>query len=450
MDDPITCPACAESFIPAADPRGRKVVCTQCGQRLVVTSAGIVKRDEASPAIAAQTRRPPPKRPGGDSAVAASSVARRWIAFVSLFFAVLLLLCGGTGWYLLSSRKSEVAKGIGPLHSMKFSPDGKTLAAPVGQAVLLWDVNDLKRISVLSGHSDRVMVVSFKPDSKTLVSGNMDQTIKVWDLASGENTATLNVNSGPVRSLAFNRDGATLASGSSDGTVMLWDVGTQKKTATFSTATTFSPEDFKGYADSLAFAPDGKTLYTYGFRDPAGLFYSWNLSDAQQKPRLIAENRGSGSIAVFGADGKTATTWPSSYSETECAEKSVKLAIWDLPSGNKTSVRAPHLIEAVALAPDGKTLAVAHPGENNALTRVVTLFDIRTNRSIARLDVRRYRDARGANEEFMTSLAFSPDGSLLALALVAFNNEAPFDSNFKFKEIKLFDVTTRKCLATLR
>ena len=53
----ITCPACAASFTPADDLRGKKAFCFKCGQSLVVTGAGVAKLNEP--------HRPAPKRIAG-------------------------------------------------------------------------------------------------------------------------------------------------------------------------------------------------------------------------------------------------------------------------------------------------------------------------------------------------------------------------------------------------
>src|SRR5215831_13633168 len=55
----LTCPACTASLRAKADLRGKKAVCPRCGQRMVVTSAGVAKRGERRAAVAAAPRRFP-------------------------------------------------------------------------------------------------------------------------------------------------------------------------------------------------------------------------------------------------------------------------------------------------------------------------------------------------------------------------------------------------------
>ena len=67
--------------------------------------------------------------------------------------------------------------------SVKFSPDGKTLAASIYNTVHLWDVatNDIK--AIFKGHVDDVYSVSFSPDGSTLASGSGDGTVLLWEIS---------------------------------------------------------------------------------------------------------------------------------------------------------------------------------------------------------------------------------------------------------------------------
>src|SRR5947209_2001536 len=99
------------------------------------------------------------------------------------------------------------------------------LAVPAPAAV--WDLPPPGAIPLR--HDGPVSSLLFTPDGKTLISGSGDGLIRLWDPATGTERRRLAghkrglLSLGP--SLALSRDGKTLASGGgADHTIRLWDV----------------------------------------------------------------------------------------------------------------------------------------------------------------------------------------------------------------------------------
>ena len=104
-----------------------------------------------------------------------------------------------------------------------FSADGRTLATSADdKTIRLWDRADGSLRRILEGHIDAVDGLAFSPDGR-LASSGYDKTIRLWDPASGQCVLILEGHTGRVRCVKFSPDGRTLASASYDCTVKLWE-----------------------------------------------------------------------------------------------------------------------------------------------------------------------------------------------------------------------------------
>jgi WD40 repeat protein len=173
---------------------------------------------------------------------------------------------------------AKTYKVIGKIHSsgivesVKFSPDGKSLALatfiddPAGEKTIveLWDVHSKKLAAVqpakgrlIGGSSLYIMSrLAFSPDSGKLATITK-QSIELWDLKTGQLSRTLEVTKGDPTGLWFSPDGQFLASTSelrsaSDqdpvGELIIWNLADGEKRSTL--------PDFN-YA---TFTPDGKLI----------------------------------------------------------------------------------------------------------------------------------------------------------------------------------------------
>jgi WD40 repeat protein len=96
------------------------------------------------------------------------------------------------------------------LHSLAYSPDGRTIATTSDEndaSVKVWDAQTGRMVYSLAGHPVRVWGLAFSPDSRYLVTGGARGVIKLWDMATGEEIYTVFDESDHIGSVRFSPDG---------------------------------------------------------------------------------------------------------------------------------------------------------------------------------------------------------------------------------------------------
>ena len=287
------------------------------------------------------------------------------------------------------------------------SPDGRTLAigAPDGGLRLL----DLAsgRVRTLTGRQDqRLEPMAFSPDGRTLSTAEDGGNVILWDVEKGVPTETLAGRALGAERQAFSPDGRTLYTAGNDGRVIVWDVaGNRRLGRPF-------PRGLGGWErghknpPAFALSPDGRTVAF------ARLDGRVELIDAETLRRtggFEAVPGRAGAAIDYSADGRRLAV----------AGEGGGVGVWDAESGERLGalLRAPRgpravnprTVEALAFG-QGDLLAAAEVGG------AVRIWDI-GRRELLRPPLRLYPSVRG--------LAFSPDGSQLAIPFGAFSDEGP-------------------------
>jgi WD40 repeat protein len=128
------------------------------------------------------------------------------------------------------------AGGFPGVNSVAFSPNGKLLAAAVGNylrengEVRVWDATTGQLVCNFRDHSECVWGVAFSPDGERLASAGgrwysrgVDGEVKIWDMQTAQELCTLRGHTDLVFGVSFSPDGRRLATASRDGTVKIWD-----------------------------------------------------------------------------------------------------------------------------------------------------------------------------------------------------------------------------------
>lgn len=272
--------------------------------------------------------------------------------------------------------------------SVAFSPDGKWLVSASGTKVNVWDVATATKIRTLEGHTDSVNAVAFSHNGKMIASGSNDNTLRLWDAATGRELRMLKDNEYWIKTVAFSPDDSRVAGGTYGNRIMVWD-------------TASGAEINKLYSkyqnvESVAFNRDGKRL-----AGAVGIeVLLWDVASGNEATPLQVS---SADVTTLAFDRRKRT-----LSSVSFQKNTVKF--WDTASGGslrtlETDTREPR---SVVFSPDGQFMARGFYQRNaatNEETHVVTVTAIETGKDVRTLT---------GYEDDLASIAFSPDGQLLA------------------------------------
>jgi WD40 repeat protein len=373
----------------------------------------------AAPVTAPGARETTPLFPPPDEPLPAGAVARLGtgrlrhngsIASIDISPDGKVLVSGGGQnlvrfWDAATGRQRKVLSGFrAPLAAVTFSPDGTTVATRAAwdrNAIRLWDANSwTERLSTDGGmaalrHPEQALL-RFSPDGKTLAANNSRGEIVLLDAATGEPTAVLGRHDHPnVVDLAFAADGRTLASCDMEGTARLWDVVRRRPLHVLRSSDT--------YTISVVFTPDGRRLLTGGGTRDAGkpgapwkdgTIRVWDVVSGKHLQVLQDPDSRGGIVSLaLAADGRTLAA----------ARDGGHLRLWDLAAGKPLRALPTGLqrwgVMSLRFSPDGKILA-------GGLENAIGLWETAGGRLLT--------PAPSEGTDAIHALAVADDGRLLA------------------------------------
>lgn len=167
----------------------------------------------------------------------------------------LILAGGGFGrldlWDAASGKRlSDLSRLTeSPVAAVAFSQDGRKALACGGSRVVVWELQQSKKIVTYEGHSNWARTAAFLPDGKAVISGSADKTLRLWNSVNGNEIRRFDGHTDKVNSLAVSSDGRAVISGGHDKTLRLWDVKTGEEIRRYA-----GHSDWVFY---VSFSPDG-------------------------------------------------------------------------------------------------------------------------------------------------------------------------------------------------
>jgi len=261
----------------------------------------------------------------------------------------------------------EVLRDQQPARIVLFSPDGATLACSTMDAVILWDVQKRRKKAQLNTPA---LHMTYSPDGKVLVVAGRD--IQFFDTHTGQLATSLKGHQDGTTGIAYSPDGTMLASSGMDGVVRVGNLKTQRLVGTFE-----HPAPVRG----LAFSPDGDTVATVSWGD-ASLPRNINLWSVKTGQKIQTMKSQTEKNVAYSPDGKILAVDGTLY--------------------NANTLQVIHDLRerVVAFSPDSSLVASCRSDYTT-----VGLWDVLTGDKLLVLK---------GHTESLWSLAFSPDGTLLA------------------------------------
>jgi WD40 repeat protein len=354
-----------------------------------------------------------------------SNVKWRWV--VGAVVAALVILSGAATWFGIYARKESTiaiakareakARELAAYSTQSLSDDPEKsillgmqavnatlrfgqLPVPAAQEALHQALLSFRELLTLKGHNKTVTSVAWSPDGKRLATAGDDDTAKVWDVANGQELLTLRGHNESVSSVAWSPDGKRLATGSWDHTAKVWDATSGQELLTL--------KGHNANVVSVAWSPDGRRLASISGED---LFRSgisgdhtakvWDVASGQEVLTLKGHKAAVVSVA-WSPDGKRLATGS--------VDKTAK--VWDATSGRQLlTLRIDTTVLDVAWSPDGKRLATM------TYDHQANVWDVASGQQL--LSLTGYKGivaSFSTSRDFVTSLAWSPDGKRLVTA----------------------------------
>jgi WD40 repeat protein len=294
------------------------------------------------------------------------------------------------------------------------SLNGKVLAVSSWRdhEILLFDVSSGCRLHSFPGHRSGIVTITFAPDGKHVFTTSREPShsssmqdlsewsLRRWDAATGKELRVTRANpGGEVHYTVFSPDGRLLATITHNCTLRLWDVSAGKELRRWKVLERFTAVRSGQMVTRLpwpavtqpVFSADGKILLAASEKQ----VHRWDIATGKELPPVAHGLEAMYPRCFATADNRTVLLGASERTTN-------RLVLFDLDSGKAVRVypAGRSYLQAVAVSPDGRTLAFAEG-------RIIRLLEVESGQE---------RGHFLGDSDFVFALEFSADGRLLAAA----------------------------------
>lgn len=235
--------------------------------------------------------------------------------------------------------------------SLAISPDGVIAAGLEGGSIQQWPIRG-GLLPILEGFSRSIVDLAFAPDEGIVAAAGCEEydtatrtcisgAARVWRIESGELLLTLAGHQKQVDSVAFAPDGKSLASSSNDKTIRIWDTENGALVRTIETGT-------GQYEIAYATDPQSPLIALTGY----GQVKLWRADTGAELPSLVVAPEAWTRSISLAPDGKTLVA--------AALDGTIKLFATD---GSDLGVLDQYWARSIAFSPDSRrVLALGEDG----------------------------------------------------------------------------------------
>jgi WD40 repeat protein/serine/threonine protein kinase len=259
---------------------------------------------------------------------------------------------------------------IGQTAWMDQSPDGRVLAVPLDEDVVLFEAETGRCLRTLKGPGGRVFHLTFSRDSRLLAATtryeDVGGSVRVWDLPADRVLFT-NPIPGPKVSCAaaFSADGTRLFT-EGDGRIHVWDGRSGQQVQDL--------EVSPGGVAAMSLSPDGRRLAVALFYGRGVKVFDWDGARLAEV-RTLHGHLAPVTATVYSPDGTVLVSGDQSG-----------FKVWNAGTLEETGTAATPS-EQLAFAPDGRILFAATTIEQHKAVHTFTRWDVGTQKELSPLSV---------------------------------------------------------------